>query len=959
MSEGYESEATLEKRFMNRLNGIGYQTVKINDEKQLLDHFRQILNQRNAERLAGKPLSDAEFSRALHQMIGTKNIYQIAQLLRGSDIQPYGKIVIQRDDNSQVYLEIFDGHDWQNNTYEVTHQVIINTEYTNRYDVTILINGLPVVQIELKRRGVDFSEAFHQIIRYRDESFRQLYRFVQIFVVSNGDETRYFSNGDGKLNANFMFYWTDEKNHWLNDIDEFTASFFVPQRLHSMISKYTIFDNDHQKLLIMRPYQVYATEAIVDQAKNHPERNGYIWHTTGSGKTITAFKAAQLLTRETDAQKVIFLIDRSDLDIQTAKNFNSYLPKSVTSQPALDRTENTSSLVRQLRSKDDPLIISTIQKMNVAVKSNRYKKLLDQYHDQRVIFIEDEAHRSQFGDMRKNINNWFKNSEHFGFTGTPIFSENIGPDGRTTQTLYDDELHHYLIKDAIRDHNVLGFNVQYIGTIKGKTIDDGDEKVPGINTQEVFESPERLEQIATHIMLNHDQVTKNRQYNAIFTVPNTKLALKYYEIFKNLKAKAKSDLKVTTIFTWKANEDDAEEKQGEKYATSRHGLDGVIGDYNKQYGTSWNTDKFSDYFADVSKRMKAHNSLTPDDNIDILIVVNMFLTGFDSPKLSTLYVDKPMQWQGLLQAFSRTNRIEKLSKPFGNIICYRNIKQQTDDSIRLFSGGSGNFVVVPSYHELSDKFSGAIKQLKEVAQDPGDVDQLYDQGEDKLKDFVLAFRELLRIHNKIRVYDDFSWDDFKDDLAPKEMASFRSKYFAAYDRLKHDDGNGKTPKASILNDIDFEIELLETDKIDVEYIVNLIKSINLESSQTRDADTHKIHRLLNNPDNPELKSKADLLADFLDQIIPKLQSDANIGNELNNYLAQRREHEIEDFSEKNHIPLDIINHQLDNFDFYGKTNAKEVNAALNQAGYGFKQKITIKNRITTFVKKTIKRFAMS
>ncbi|MCT3391055.1 type I restriction endonuclease subunit R [Lentilactobacillus hilgardii] len=958
MSEGYESEALLEKRFMNRLNAIGYKTVKISDEKQLTDHFRTLLNERNDERLKGTPLSDTEFSRVLHQMVGARNIFEIAQLLRGADIQPYGKIVIQRDDNSQLYLEFFDGHDYQNNTYEVTHQVTVNTKYVNRYDVTILINGLPIVQIELKKRGVDFSEAFHQIIRYRDESFRQLYRFVQLFVVSNGDETRYFANGDGKLNSNFMFYWTDRQNNWLNDIDAFTSSFFVPKRLHSMIAKYTIFDNDNQRMLIMRPYQVYATEAIVNQAKHHPEKNGFIWHTTGSGKTITAFKSAQRLTRETDAEKVIFLIDRSDLDLQTAKNFNSYLPKSVTNQPALDRTDDTRSLVKQLRSKDDPLIISTIQKMNVAISNPKYKKLLSQFHDQRVIFIEDEAHRSQFGEMRKNINNWFKNSEHFGFTGTPIFSENIGADGRTTKTLYDEELHHYLIKDAIRDHNVLGFSVQYIGTIKGKDTTIDDEKVPGIDTKAAFESPERLKQVATHIMLNHGNVTKNRQYNAIFTVPSTNIALKYYEVFKKLKEESNSDLKITTIFTWAENEKDAEKKQDEKFKTSRHGLDAVIDDYNHQYGTAFSTDKFSDYFGDVSKRMKEHNAQTPDDNIDILIVVNMFLTGFDSPKLSTLYVDRRLQWQGLLQAFSRTNRIEKQSKPFGNIICYRNIKKETDDAIKLFSGGSGNFVVVPSYQELADQFDDKIKRLKEVAITPGDVDDLHNQGEDKLKDFVLAFRDVLRVQNKIRVYDDFSWDKFENQLSEQEMEQYRSKYFAAHQALEQEeDGGGE--KASILDDIDFEIELLETDKIDVEYIMNLIKSINLGSKESKKSDTNKIKRMLNNADNPELKSKADLLADFLDQIIPKLQSDANVSNELNKYLAKRRQNEIQQFSEKNKIPLDIIDHQLSDYDFYGRTNSQEVMKALSEAGYDFKQKITIKKRIKSFVQKTIKRFAMS
>lgn len=955
MGEGYESEAQLEKHFMQRLNGIGYQTVNINDEAGLVQHFRNILNKRNEANLKGTNLTDAEFRRVLHELVGTKTIFQMAQLLRGSDIQPYGKISIQRDDNSQLYLNFFDGHNWENNTYEVAHQITIEGKHENRYDVTILINGLPLSQIELKKRGGDFSEAFHQIIRYRDESFRQLFRFVQIFVVSDGEETRYFANGDGDLNSNFMFYWTDKENHWLNDIDAFSSSFFVPKRFHSMIARYTIFDNDNDAIMIMRPYQVYAAEAIINQALHKPDKNGYIWHTTGSGKTITAFKAAQLLTREPDIAKVIFLIDRSDLDTQTAKNFNSYLPQTVGGN-ALDRTEDTQSLVKQLRSQDNSLIVSTIQKMNVAVhQSNRYKKLLDQYHDKKVIFIEDECHRSQFGEMRKNINNFFRNAQHFGFTGTPIFAENVGPDGRTTETLYDEELHHYLIKDAIRDNNVLGFNVQYIGTIKGKKITD-DEQVSGIDTQEAFENEKRMRLIATHILLNHDQVTKDRQYNAIFTVPSTKMAMKYYKIFKDLNKN--NDLNITTIFTWQANEDDAEKKQKDEFKTSRHGLDSVVKDYNKQYGTNYNTDKFSQYFNDVSKRMKNHNAKTPQDNIDILIVVNMFLTGFDSKKLSTLYIDKPLRWQGLIQAFSRTNRIEKKTKPFGNIICYRNLKKETDDAVTLFSAGSKEYFYVPTYDELATDFTKNIHKLKSIAPEPRDVDPLYDQGEQEVSQFVLAYRDILRTFNKIRVYDDFKWDNFETILSEQQMQSFKSKYYAAYDWLKR--GKEVNPnKVSILNDIDFDIELLETDQINVEYIVNLIKSIDLQDADARKSDTKKIKRILVNPDSEKLKSKADLLMDFLDQVVPKLNSNANVGNELNEYLAKRKANEILEFSKENKIPQEIIDKQLSDYDFYGKTNSEEVLDALNKAGYDFKQKITIKNRIKKFVVKTMKRFAMS
>lgn len=712
MAINHESEAQLENHLIQKLNEIGYKSVTIKDEDTLINHFREVLNERNQNNLNGAPLSDSEFHRVENELIGSKTIYDIAQLLRGSDIQPYGKIEIQRDDNSKLFLNFFDGRDWENNLFEVTHQITIPSKYENRYDVTILINGMPIVQIELKRRGVDYTEAFNQIIRYRNESFRNLFRLVQLFVVSNGEETRYFANGDGDLNSNFMFYWTDKDNTWLNDIDDFVASFFDQERLHSIVAKYTIFDRINERMMVMRPYQIYATEAILTQATVYPDKNGYIWHTTGSGKTITAFKASQLLSRMKDTEKVIFLIDRSDLDLQTSKNFNSYLPKNVSSEPALDRTDSTNSLVKQFLSSDSPLIITTIQKLNNAVKEgSRHQNVLKPFRDKRVIFIEDEAHRTQFGEMRKNINKWFNNSEHFGFTGTPIFADNVGADGRTTETLYDEELHHYLIKDAIRDHNVLGFSIQYIGTVQGKKIVD-DEKVQGIDTKEVFENEERLEKIVQHIMLNHDQLTSNRKYNAIFTVSGTNMALKYYEIFKKLDPN--NQLNVTTIFTWKANEDDAEEKQDKDEDSARHGLDSVIQDYNQKFDTDFDTEHFSDYFADVSKRMKEHNSKTKSENIDILIVVNMFLTGFDSPKLDALYIDKKLKYQNLIQAFSRTNRIEKKTKPFGNIVSYRNLKKATDDAVKLFSAGEQGSFFVPSYEELAGQFGNAVKGTRKM-----------------------------------------------------------------------------------------------------------------------------------------------------------------------------------------------------------------------------------------------------
>jgi type I restriction enzyme R subunit len=959
MAATYQSELQLEDQLIRKLQALGYQKVTIPDADTLYAHFRKLLNQRNAAKLKGTPLSDREFNAVLNDMMGSKTHYQIAHLLRKSDAGVSGTIQIQRDDDSVLYLNIFDSGDAANNIYEVTHQLTVEGRHQNRYDVILLVNGLPLAQIELKRRGVDFSQAFNQIIRYRNESlpFVKLFKFTQLFIISNGNETRYFANGDGQLNSNFMFYWTDRENHWLNDLDAFAASFLNQARFHSLIAKYTVFDSSTQKMLIMRPYQIYAVEAIMQHAQQHPDQNGYIWHTTGSGKTITSFKASRLLTEAGAADKVIFLIDRSDLDIQTAKNFNAYMPETSSGKAALDRTDDTSILVKQLSSTDNPLIITTIQKLNNAINSPRYKDLLDSYHDRRVIFIEDEAHRSQFGEMRKNVNHWFKNAQHFGFTGTPIFGENVGKDGRTTADLYDVLLHQYLIKDAIRDGNVLGFSVQYINTIQGKGFQNDDEQVRGIDKQEVFSSPQRLALIAGHILRNHTRISKKRHYNAILTVPDTRTALAYYDIFKKLNAELAPEQrqKVTTIFTWAANEVDNEDHQKQDDVTSRQGLDQVATDYNTMYHTDFSTDQFKDFFADVSKRMKDHNDQTPSENIDILIVVNMFLTGFDSKRLSTLYVDRKLQWHTLIQAFSRTNRIESKQKPFGNIVAYRNIKKKTDDAVKLYSAGSTKAFFAPTYQELKDQFEAAIATLKTLTPTVQDVDQLYNQGDEALKEFVEDFRALMRVHNKIRVYDDFEWDQFEGEFTNQDLEDFQGKYYTAYDHLKAEpDGE----VGSVLDDIDFEIELLQTDTINVQYIVGLIKAINLDSAENRKADVDKIRRLLTNADNDQLKSKVDLLTKFLDEEVPHLQKGADLGNALNAFMEESRKAAIEGFSKSNALPEDFVNEQIDEYNFYGHANDREIMDQLSENGLKFKQKREVKQLITAFVAEAISDYTL-
>ncbi|MEJ6347708.1 type I restriction endonuclease subunit R [Holzapfeliella sp. He02] len=943
----YESEAQLENRFIKQLETLGYQYVTIKDNDDLLAHFRKILNERNQTNLKGKPLTDAEFQRVYTELVGTKSHYKISYDLRGSINSPIGKISITRDSGEPLFLNIFDVKNAAANTYEVTNQITMMGRYENRYDVTVLINGMPLLQIELKRRGVEFSQAFNQIIRYRNETFKDsLFRMVQLFVVSNGEDTRYFANGDGNLNSKFMFRWTDKHNKWLNEITEFMESFFPPERLHSILGQYVIFDESHSRMMVMRPYQIYAVEGIINQVENHPDKNGYVWHTTGSGKTITSFKASQLLKQREDVDKVIFLIDRNDLDVQTSKNFNSYLG-AKNGDLAIDRTDDTKTLVKQLQQTDEKLVITTIQKMNNAVSKDYYKNLLAPYRDKKVIFIEDEAHRSQFGDMRKNVNNWFKNAQHIGFTGTPIFKENIGSDGRTTQDLYDQELHHYLIKDAIRDQNVLGFNVQYLQTFDAEDIDDnGQADANAIDKKEVMEHPDRLEQIARHIILNHRQYTKNGEFNAILTVPNTRVALAYYDIFKKLQAQNPEGekLNITSVFTWAANEQDNEKYQDQDDVTSRHGLEHIVADYNQLYGENFSVEDFKDYFNDISIRMKQHHVKTPEQNIDILIVVNMFLTGFDSPKLSTLYVDKKLKYHGLIQAYSRTNRIDNLNKPFGNIVNYRNLKTETDDAIRLFSDGSREAFLAPSYEEMAENFRQAIEKLHDIIKQPKDVDNLYNMGEDHISEFIKAFRDVLRIYNKIRVYDEFKWENFALDLTPQQYESFQSKYREAVEYLEREAKNNK--KISIVDDLDFELALIQQDDIDVSYIMGLVQNIDFMSTVDDIVDhTEKIKQQIEQAAQSQLHTKKELLLRFLEEEVPQYAEQANVDvlTEFNQYINQQKEDRFNQLSKEVEVPVDSLKHQLDEYNFRGECDSRSINNDLK--GIPFKEKRQRRERI--------------
>ena len=635
----YQSEAELEKQLIQQLVDLGYEKVTVSNEEELVRNFRKQLSLHNESKLDGVPFTDKEFERIMRHIEG-KSVFQSAKILRD-------KFVLEREDGSTMYVEFFDCQNWCKNRFQVTAQTTVVGKYTNRYDVTLLINGLPLIQIELKRRGLDMKEAFNQIDRYRKHSYQGLYRYIQVFVISNGVDTKYFANTDKELMYSQTFFWTNAENERISNLNDFAFTFLEKCQISKVIARYMVINETDQALMVMRPYQIFAVETLVTRALE-TNNNGYIWHTTGSGKTLTSFKVSQILANEPSIKKVFFLVDRKDLDSQTIKEFNKFEPDSV------DTTDKTEKLVQQIRDINRPLIVTTIQKMSNAIKSPRYEKIMEQYRDDKVIFIIDECHRSQFGDMHKAINRHFHNAQYFGFTGTPRFEENKSQDGRVTADLFEKCLHTYLIKDAINDNNVLGFSVEYINTIRGNYDEFDETKVKAINTDEIFMNDQRIEEIATHIINNHASKTRNQEYTAIFTVQSIPMLIKYYDAFKAINHK----LKIAGIFTFGANEDS--EGRDEH---SRDSLERMITDYNQLFKTNYSTDTFSSYFSDVSKRVK-------NAQIDILLVVNMFLTGFDAKTLNTLYVDKNLKYHDLLQAYSRTNRVQKTTKPYGNIVCY-------------------------------------------------------------------------------------------------------------------------------------------------------------------------------------------------------------------------------------------------------------------------------------------------
>lgn len=918
----YQSEAELEAQFIEQLDKQEYASVEISDYDALVENFKRQFERFNAAKLES-PLTEKEWERILNHMLG-KSVFQSAKILRD-------KFVLEREDGTKVYLSFFDA-DHTKNIFQVTHQTTVVGKYANRYDVTLLVNGLPLIQVELKRRGIDIREAINQVMRYKKHSYNGLYHYIQLFVVSNGVDTKYFANSDRNLLYSLAFFWTDFHNIRITNLKEFSISFLARDHVIKMLTRFTVLNDTDKILMVMRPYQVYAVEALIRQA-TLTTRNAYIWHTTGAGKTLTSFKTAQILATSPNVKKVIFLVDRKDLDSQTTEEFNKFETGSV------DATNRTDVLVKQMQDKNRQLIVTTMQKMAHAVKTPRYAAVMDQYKSEKVIFIVDECHRSQFGDMHKDIVRHFQNAQFFGFTGTPRFAVNGKTEGKITQTtemLFGECLHNYLIKDAIFDNNVLGFHVEYIKTMEGDFDWDDPTLAEAINVNELYMSDERMTLIANHIVQNHKSKTRNGQYTAIFAVSSIDMLVKYYDIFK----KMRHDLNISGIFSYGQNED------GEgKDEHSRDAMERIISDYNTLYSTNFSTDTFSAYHKDISDRVKGKKTKT----LDILIVVNMFLTGFDSKPLSVLYVDKDLKYHDLLQAYSRTNRVEKETKPFGIIICYRNLKQNTDKAIALFSQSHDTSgVLIPDYGFFVEKFNEMVLKLKEIAPFPESVDTM--QSEEEQRAFVVAFRELTKYLQSLQTFIEFSMDNGSLIMSDQEYQDYKSKYLMLYSRQQ-----GQREVISVLNDVDFCIELMESDRINVAYIMNLIRNIHFDDSKQKDYDIQYIREELARTDNPQLLRKVELLQAFLDRVVVGLTNADEIDAAYNDFENAEKQREIIAFANEEDIDVKMLTEVISEYEFSGTLDAGNIRDRIDTP-LPLLKKRSLVNRIVEFIRMHVEKF---
>lgn len=943
-----QSEQTLENNLIKQLVSMKYERVVIADEAGLFANLKTQIEKHN-----GITLSAAEFERVLNHL-DHGNVFDRAIILRD-------KMVLNRDDGTHAFLEFINQEKWCQNEFQVANQITNNGEYQNRYDVTILINGLPLVQIELKRRGLELKEAFNQVNRYRRHSYptaRGLFQYVQIFIISNGVNTKYYANTvsyltDKKQSFKQTFSWADKQNKNINKLDDFARIFLERCHLAKMITKYTVLSEVDKILMVLRSYQHYAVEAIVDRVKNS-KKNGYIWHTTGSGKTLTAFKASQILIGLPDIYKVVFVVDRNDLDYQTIKEFNKFKEGSV------DGTDNTKMLVRQFED-DSKLIVTTIQKLNTAISKEKHLAKMDKLKGKKIVFIFDECHRSQFGETHKRITQYFKNYQMFGFTGTPIFAENAVGSGafkKTTKELFDECLHKYVITDAIADENVLRFLVEYVGRYRHKEVsaNDVDIDVEGIDVRELMESPARIDKITDYIIANHNRKTHSREFNSLFCVSSIDVLTKYYEAFRKKKEAGEHNLKIATIFSFAANEEDtdadgligeADVEIGKEQPVNLHSrdkLEGYIQDYNKLFGTNFTTkdnQSFYNYYKNIAQRVK-------ERNIDILLVVNMFLTGFDSKTLNTLYVDKNLRHHGLIQAYSRTNRILNEQKSHGNIVVFKNLKRATDEAVALFSNKDAKEIIfLQPYEEYIKQFDDVLMGLRKLAPTPSYVSDL--KSEQEQLAFVTGFRELLRIRNVLATFSDFTFSDTR--MTAQEFEDYKSKYLDLYDKAR---GEHSSEKVSILDDVDFELELIHRDEINVDYILRLLASY-------VDADDNERARIIKNINDImsgdiALRSKRELIEKFISGSLKEIKDSTEVEGKFESYWQDEQVKEFERICNDEGLMSDKLQKIIDTYLYSGRKPRRDDLAGTLAQQPKILERDSIIKRVATKVNKFIETF---
>ena len=945
-SDAYQSEADLEKEFIRLLNEQSYEYLQIHNEIDLIKNLRNKL-----EELNNYTFSDDEWKRFFNDCIANSNdgIAEKTRKIQEDNVQ-----ILKTDSVLTKNITLIDKTNIHNNKLQVINQYEASGNHDNRYDVTVLVNGFPLVHVELKRRGVAIREAFNQIDRYQRDSFWVscgLYQYVQIFVISNGTHTKYYSNTTRwnhikdtqghvkkkeKTSNSFEFtsFWADGNNRIIPDLVDFTKTFFAKHTILSILTKYCVFTSEKQ-LLVMRPYQIVATERILNRieiANNYKKYGsvaggGYIWHTTGSGKTLTSFKTAQLASKLSYIDKVLFVVDRKDLDYQTMKEYDRF------EKGAANSNTSTKILQKQLEKADCKIIITTIQKLSTFIGKNKGHEVFDK----RVVIIFDECHRSQFGDMHVAITKNFKKYHLFGFTGTPIFAVNAGTNGkynlRTTEQAFGDKLHTYTIVDAINDKNVLPFKVDYVKTID-KEPDIDDEKVWDIDRDAVWNAPERIEKVVTYILDNFNRKTYRNQksyefnsllniqevasssdrtkveevkqklrlsgFNSIFCVSSVEAAKLYYNEFKKqMEVNPTKKLNIATIYSYGANEEDMggilDEENPEDTTkldlSSRDFLDGAIKDYNATFGTSYDTssDKFQNYYKDVSLRMK-------NRQIDLLIVVNMFLTGFDATTLNTLWVDKNLKAHGLIQAYSRTNRILNSIKTFGNIVCFRNLQKRTDDAIALFGDReAGGIVLMKGYKDYYYGYTDKDGKLK-----PGYI-LLVQELEDKFplseptilldkdkKEFISLFGAVLRMRNLLSSFDEFAGNEI---LTDRDMQDYTGRYIDLRDEFINRE---KQDKENINDDIVFEVELIKQIEINIDYILMLVKKYHDSHKEDKEV-LISIHKAIDS--SFELRSKKQLIDTFIDGI----NDVDDIMIEWREYVAREKERQLNEIIEEERL----------------------------------------------------------